>query len=84
VDLHGFGAVILTAGFRPDYKRWIHFPIFDDLGFPIAGDDLGTAVPGLHFCGVPYLRTRRSSLLYGVGADAALLAQTIVRAQAHR
>jgi putative flavoprotein involved in K+ transport len=82
VNLHGFGAVILTAGFRPDYKRWIHFSVFDDLGFPIVGDDLSTTVPGLHFCGVPYLRTRRSSLLYGVGADAALLAQTIVRAQA--
>jgi putative flavoprotein involved in K+ transport len=82
VDLHSFGAVILTAGFRPGYKRWIHFPVFDDLGFPIVDDDLGTTVPGLHFCGVPYLRTRRSSLLFGVGADAALLAQTIVREQA--
>ena len=34
VDLRGFGAVILTAGFRPDYTRWIHFPVFDDLGVP--------------------------------------------------
>ena len=83
VDLHGFGAVVLTAGFRPDYKGWIDFPVFDDLGFPIVGEDLSTAVPGLHFCGVHFLRTRRSSLLFGVGADAALLARTIVHAQAH-
>jgi putative flavoprotein involved in K+ transport len=82
VDLHGFGAVVLTAGFRPDYTGWINFPVFDDLGFPIVGDDLSTAVPGLHFCGVHFLRTRRSSLLFGVGADAALIARTIVQAQA--
>jgi len=83
VDLHGFGAVILTTGFRPDYTRWIHFPVFDDLGFPVVGDDLSTAAPGLHFCGVHFLRTRRSSLLFGVGADAALLARTIAHARAH-
>jgi putative flavoprotein involved in K+ transport len=81
VDLRGFGAVVLTAGFRPDYTRWIRFPVFDDLGFPVVGDDLSTAVPGLHFCGVHFLRTRRSSLLFGVGADAALLARTIARAR---
>jgi putative flavoprotein involved in K+ transport len=77
VDLNGFGAVILTTGYRPDYRRWIRFPVFDDLGFPIVADDLSTAVPGLYFCGVHFLRTRRSSLLFGVGADAALLARTI-------
>lgn len=77
VNLHGFGAVILTSGFRPDYTGWVQFPVFDDWGFPIVGDDLSTAVPGLHFCGVHFLRTRRSSLLFGVGADAALLARTV-------
>jgi putative flavoprotein involved in K+ transport len=83
VDLRGFGAVILTAGFRPDYRTWIHFPIFDDLGFPVVHDDLSSVVPGLYFCGVHFLRTRRSSLLFGVGADAALLARTIVHARAY-
>jgi putative flavoprotein involved in K+ transport len=81
VDLRGFGAIILTAGFRPDYTSWILFPVFDQLGFPMVGDDLSTAVPGLYFCGVHFLRTRRSSLLFGVGADAALLARTIAQAE---
>ena len=80
VDLHGFGAVILTSGFRPDYTGWVRFPVFDDLGFPMVGDDLSTAVPGLYFCGVHFLRTRRSSLLFGVGADAAVVARTIASA----
>jgi len=70
-------ALSLTAGYRPDYTGWIRFPVFDDLGFPNVDDNLSTSVPGLHFCGVHFLRTRRSSLLFGVGADAALLAKTI-------
>jgi putative flavoprotein involved in K+ transport len=77
VDLRGYGAVVLTTGFRPDYTRWVLFPVFDPDGFPIVRDDLSTDVPGLFFCGVHFLRTRRSSLLFGVGDDAALLARTI-------
>lgn len=79
VDLEGFGAVIFTAGFRPDYTRWVEFPVFDDLGFPVTDEDLRTAVPGLYFCGVHFLRNRRSSLLWGVGDDARVVAETIAR-----
>jgi putative flavoprotein involved in K+ transport len=82
VDLRDFGAVVCTTGFRPEYPRWIRFPVFDELGFPIVSDDLSTTVPGLYFCGVHFLRTRRSSLLFGVGADAALLVRTMLDARA--
>jgi putative flavoprotein involved in K+ transport len=77
VDLRGFGAVIFTAGFRPDYTSWVKFPVFDDLGFPVVGEGLRTAVPGLYFCGVHFLRNRRSSLLWGVGDDAQIVAESI-------
>lgn len=77
VDLRGFGAVIFTTGFRPDYARWINFPVFDASGFPITGADLRTAVPGLFFCGVHFLRNRRSALLWGVGDDAAIVAEVV-------
>ena len=40
---------------------------------------LATAVPGLYFCGVHFLRTRRSSLLWGVGDDARVVAKAITR-----
>lgn len=79
IDLSGFGAVVFTAGFRPDYADWVDFPVFDDLGFPIVNDDLSTAVPGLSFCGVHFLRKRKSSLLSGVGEDAAIVAATVAR-----
>ncbi|HEY7043327.1 MAG TPA: NAD(P)-binding domain-containing protein [Nocardioidaceae bacterium] len=81
LDLADVGTVIITSGFRPDHARWIQFPVFDELGFPIVGDDLATAVPGLFFCGVHFLRNRRSSLLWGVGDDAAVVADTLARQQ---
>ena len=80
VDLDGFGAVVFTSGFRPDYGGWVNFPVFDERGFPIADDALATAVPGLYFCGVHFLCKRRSSLLFGVGEDAAIVARTITKA----
>jgi putative flavoprotein involved in K+ transport len=79
VDLNSFGTVIFTAGFRPDYARWVHIPAFDEWGFPLTVDGASTVVPGLYFVGVHFLRTRRSSLLFGVGEDAALVARSIVR-----
>ena len=46
VDLSGFGAVIFTAGFRPDYAGWVHFPVFDELGFPSPTTTSTPASPG--------------------------------------
>jgi putative flavoprotein involved in K+ transport len=78
VSLVGFGAVIFAGGFRPDYRSWLPWPdAFDDLGFPIQADGASTVVDGLYFVGVPFLRTRKSSLLLGVGEDAAIVARTI-------
>jgi putative flavoprotein involved in K+ transport len=78
IDLAGFGAVIFCGGFRPDYERWVRCPgAFDPLGFPIHDEGTSTVVDGLHFLGVHFLRKRKSSLLVGVGEDAAIVAGTI-------
>jgi putative flavoprotein involved in K+ transport len=79
LDLNGFGVVILTSGFRPDYAHWMRFPAFDAMGFPITDNGASTVVPGLYFCGVHFLRKRKSSVLFGVGEDAAIVAQAIAR-----
>jgi putative flavoprotein involved in K+ transport len=79
VDLDSFGTVIFTAGFRPDYARWVHLPAFDEWGFPLTADGASTVVPGLHFVGVHFLRKRKSSLLFGVGEDAAIVARSLTR-----
>jgi putative flavoprotein involved in K+ transport len=80
VDLAGFGAVIFTSGFRPDYTSWMRFPAFDAMGFPITDNGASMTVPGLYFCGVHFLRKRKSAVLFGVGEDAAVVAQRITTA----
>ncbi|CAN5571466.1 NAD(P)/FAD-dependent oxidoreductase [soil metagenome] len=78
VSLEGFGAVIFAGGFRPDYRSWLPWPAaFDDMGFPIQVDGASAVVDGLYFVGVPFLRKRKSPLLFGVGEDASVVARTI-------
>ncbi len=78
ISLDGFGAVIFAGGFRPEYRSWLPWPdAFDDLGFPIQTDGASTIVDGLYFVGVPFMRTRKSPLLLGVGEDAAVVARSI-------
>jgi putative flavoprotein involved in K+ transport len=78
VPLAGFGAVLFAGGFRPDYRAWLPWPdAFDEHGFPIQRDGASSVVDGLFFVGVHFLRRRSSSLLYGVGEDAAVVAQSI-------
>jgi putative flavoprotein involved in K+ transport len=78
VDLTGFGAVVFAGGFRPDYASWVDVPdAFDALGFPLHEEGASTAADGLYFAGVHFLRKRKSSLLVGVGEDAAIVASAI-------
>jgi putative flavoprotein involved in K+ transport len=83
VNLDGFGSVVFAGGFRPDYGSWVQCPgAFDELGFPIHEDGESTVAPGLYFVGVHFLRKRKSSLLIGVGEDAALVARRIAAKEA--
>jgi putative flavoprotein involved in K+ transport len=75
----GIGTVIWTSGYRPDYG-WVKVPVFDGMGFPVQTDGQ-TSVPGLHFMGVPWMRKNKSSILYGVGEDAEVVARHIVEAR---
>jgi glycine/D-amino acid oxidase-like deaminating enzyme len=78
VELARLGCVLFAGGFRPDYQNWVRVPgAFDELGFPRHADGMCLVAPGLFFVGVHFLRKRKSSLLYGVGEDAALVAGRI-------
>jgi putative flavoprotein involved in K+ transport len=78
VDISGFGAVIFTSGFRPDFESLLPWPdVVDHMGFPNQRDGVSLTVPGLYFMGTHFLRTRKSSLLLGVGEDAALVAEAV-------
>lgn len=78
IDMTGFGAIVWATGYRPDYGAWLHAPgTLDSIGFPIQSDGASSVVPGLFFVGVRFLRTRKSSLLYGAGEDASLIARKV-------
>lgn len=80
LDLGSFGAVLFTTGFRPDFASWLPWSeAFDADGFPLQTDGTSDVVDGLHFVGLHFLRKRKSSLLYGVGEDAAIVAERIAK-----
>ena len=71
----GIATVIWATGFDFDF-RWIEFPVCDEAGYPVTrrGE---TAVPGLCFVGLNWLHKRKSGIIYGVGEDAAWLANRL-------
>jgi putative flavoprotein involved in K+ transport len=71
----GINTVLFAGGFRPAFS-WIELPVFDGLGFPRAERGV-TEVPGLGFVGLPWLHTRKSPLLLGVGGDAEYVAAAV-------
>jgi putative flavoprotein involved in K+ transport len=75
LDREGVTSVLWAGGFRPSFS-WIDLPIFDELGFPRATRGV-SEIPGLAFVGLPWLHTRKSPLLLGVGEDAAHVAGAI-------
>ena len=64
--------VIWATGFSRDY-RWLQLPVLDGAG-EIRHDGGITPLPGVYALGLPFMRTRRSSFIDGVGADAEALA----------
>jgi putative flavoprotein involved in K+ transport len=75
LDREGVATVLWAGGFRPAFQ-WIGVPVFDELGFPRTRRGV-TEVPGLTFVGLPWLYTRKSPLLLGVGDDAAHVADAV-------
>ena len=72
-------AVVWATGFRPDYS-WIDLPAFDAEGRPVHDRGVAKQVPGLYFLGLHFQYALTSSLLGGVGRDAAYVAGHILEA----
>ena len=75
----GVGSVIWCTGFTADLG-WIHIPVTDADGRPIHTRGV-SPVAGLHFMGLPWLHTRKSSLLHGVDEDARFIVDAIEAAR---
>jgi putative flavoprotein involved in K+ transport len=71
--------VIWTTGFTGDFS-WIHLPVLTHDGEPIHHNGV-SPVPGLYFIGFPWLRSRKSGILYGIKEDAAFIVSEIMKYQ---
>ncbi|HEU4629572.1 MAG TPA: NAD(P)-binding domain-containing protein [Gemmatimonadaceae bacterium] len=70
--------VVWCTGFVPDYS-WISLPVLDDRGQPRHRRGVAMDAPGLFFLGLRFQHRMTSSLLGGVGADAAFIAEQVAR-----
>jgi putative flavoprotein involved in K+ transport len=68
--------VIWCTGFKPDFE-WVQPPITGPDGWPVHVRGVVTGVSGLFVVGLPFLYSGGSSLLGGVGRDAAFIADRI-------
>jgi putative flavoprotein involved in K+ transport len=77
------GNVIWCTGFEPGFS-WIDLPVFDAQGAPIQTRGITHAEPGLSFVGLHFLYAMSSSMIHGVGRDAAYIAEQIAARQGER
>jgi len=68
--------VIWCTGFEPGFD-WIELPVWGDHGMPKHQSGLVASHPGLYFVGLPFLHSMSSSMVNGVGRDAARIVQAI-------
>ena len=68
----GIATIIWATGYNFDFSL-VKLPVVDADGYPIQKRGV-TAYPGLYFLGLPWLHSRRSGILFGVGDDAAHVA----------
>ena len=70
IDLRrrGIETVIWATGFRPDYS-WLKVSVLDRKGW-IRHDGGVADAPGLYVMGMPFMRRRKSSFIFGAADDA--------------
>ena len=71
----GIANVIWATSYRFDFSL-VKLPILDRDGYPIQKRGV-TGFPGLFFVGLPWLHNAKSGLIFGVGEDAAYIAQKL-------
>jgi putative flavoprotein involved in K+ transport len=69
-------SVIFSVGFGADLS-WLHVPVLDDRGAPIHTEGRAP-VDGVWFVGLPWMRTRKSGILWGAAEDSAHVVDQIV------
>ena len=75
LEAAGIKTVIWATGYKFDFS-FVKLPVTDEDGYPIQTRGI-TDYEGLYFLGMPWLHSRKSGILFGVGDDAAYLAAHI-------
>jgi putative flavoprotein involved in K+ transport len=68
LDKANVRTLIWATGFRPDYS-WLNAPVLDRKG-RIKHDGGIVDLPGMYVLGLPLMRRRKSSFIYGIEDDA--------------
>lgn len=77
LDRSNIRTVIWATGFRPDY-RWLNVPILDRKG-GIKHDGGIVDMPGMYVLGLPLMRRRKSSFIYGIEDDARDISEHLIQ-----
>lgn len=78
----GISTLIWATGYNFDFSM-VKLPVVAGDGYPIQKRGV-TAYQGLYFLGIPWLHSRKSGILFGVGDDAAYLAERIAAQDTER
>jgi putative flavoprotein involved in K+ transport len=70
-------AIVWATGFRPDYE-WLDVPVIDAKG-QLRHDGGVVDSPGLYALGLPVLRQRKSTFMYGIEDDARAVIDQLAR-----
>ncbi|SMY13287.1 flavin-containing monooxygenase [Brevibacterium jeotgali] len=70
-------SVILATGFRPDTDWLNNLGVLSESGLPVHRSGIAQAVDTVVWVGLPGMRTRSSSMLRGVGADADFVVENL-------
>jgi putative flavoprotein involved in K+ transport len=70
--------VVWCTGYQADY-RWMTCPVFDQHGTPRHVRGVVAEMPGLYFLGLRFQHRLNSSLIGGVGEDAAFIADRVAQ-----
>ena len=71
----GITSIVWATGFSGDYSYLMGHP-FDKRGMPVHRNGI-TNFPGLYVMGVPWLRKRKSGIVWGVNDDAPFIGECV-------
>ena len=72
---NNIGTIIWTNGFGADFS-WIKMPVIDNEGNPKHKSGI-TEMEGLYFLGMPWLRKRKSGIIFGINEDAEFISELV-------